>query len=143
MKNIKKNVMVNTIMDRFTDFSMQDIKEVLAALNTTQEGLNSAEAELRLEMHGTNQIAHEKAAPWLVQLLKAFFNPFIGVLIFLAGISLVMDVLLAAPEDRSWKTVIVITIMVTISGLLRFIQEYRSNREAEGIGSYNSLHPSE
>lgn len=133
MKNIKKNVMVNTIMNRFTDFSMQDIKEVLAALNTTQEGLNSVEAELRLEMHGTNQIAHEKAAPWLVQLLRAFFNPFIGVLIFLAGISLVMDVLLAAPEDRSWKTVIVITIMVTISGLLRFIQEYRSNREAEKL----------
>lgn len=133
MKKNKKNVLTNTIVDRLTDFSTQDIKDVFAALNTTQEGLDSEEAELRLEIHGTNQIAHEKAAPWFVQLIKAFINPFIGVLIFLAGVSLVMDVILAAPEDRSWRSVIVITILVTISGLLRFIQEYRSSKEAEKL----------
>ncbi|MDI6602391.1 MAG: magnesium-translocating P-type ATPase [Thermoanaerobacteraceae bacterium] len=133
MKKNKKNVLTNTIIDRLTDFSMQDIKEVFTTLNTTQEGLDSVEAELRLEMHGTNQIVHERIDPWFVQLIKAFINPFIGVLIFLAGVSLVMDVILAAPEDRSWRTVIVITVMVTISGLLRFIQEYRSNKEAEKL----------
>lgn len=133
MKNIKKNVLTNNIMDKLTDFSTQDIKEVFIALNTTQEGLDSVEAELRLDMYGTNQIAHERTDPWFVQLLKAFINPFIGVLIFLAGVSLVMDVILAAPEDRSWSTAIVITTMVTISGLLRFIQEFRSSKASEKL----------
>ncbi|NSW92199.1 MAG: magnesium-translocating P-type ATPase [Firmicutes bacterium] len=133
MKKNKKNALTNTIMDRLIEFSTKDIKEVFATLNTTLEGLDSVEAELRLEMHGTNQIVHEKAAPWFVQLIKAFINPFIGVLIFLAGVSLVMDVILAAPENRSWRTVIVITTMVTISGLLRFFQEFRSNKEAEKL----------
>ncbi|MCX7843733.1 MAG: magnesium-translocating P-type ATPase [Clostridia bacterium] len=133
MKNIKKNVLTSTIMNKLIDFSIQDIKETFAALNTAPEGLDSAEAELRLEMHGTNEIADEKAAPWFVQLIKAFINPFIGVLIFLAGVSLVMDVILAAPGEKDWTAVIVITVMVTISGILRFFQEYRSNIEAEKL----------
>lgn len=133
MKSNKKNMSTNNIMEMLTDFSVKDIKTVLNKLNTTFEGLDSAESELRLETYGSNQIAHEKTAPWFVQLIKAFLNPFIGVLIFLAGISLIMDVILAAPEDRSWRTVIVITIMVTISGMLRFIQEFRSSKEAEKL----------
>lgn len=134
MKKItKKNGFANTIMAALIDFSAQDIKEVFAALNTAQEGLLSAEAELRLETQGLNEIMHEKADRWFVQLFKAFINPFIGVLIFLAGVSLLMDVILATPENRTWKTVTVISVMVTISGLLRFVQEYRSNKEAEKL----------
>lgn len=120
-------------MDKFVDFSTQNIKEVFATLDTTQEGLNTEEAEQRLEMYGTNEIAHERTEPWFVQLIKAFVNPFIIVLILLAGVSLVMDVILAAPEDRSLTSVIVITVMVTISGLVHFIQEYRSSKEAEKL----------
>lgn len=50
-------------------------------------------------------------------------------------ISVVTDIILPAPGDRSFRTVIVITTMVTISGLLRFIQETRSNNAAENLKS--------
>jgi Mg2+-importing ATPase len=46
-----------------------------------------------------------------------------------------MDVVLAAPEDRDYKTVIVIMVMVTLSTLIRFFQEYRSNVAAEKLKS--------
>lgn len=95
--------------------------------------MSAGEAALRLETCGPNKIAQEKVTPWYVQLIRVFFNPFIAVLLFLAGISLVMDVILAAPRDRSWRTVVVITVMVTVSGMLRFFQEYRSNQEAEQL----------
>lgn len=133
MKKNKKNVLTNNIMDRLTGFSTQNINDVFTALNTKQEGLESVEAELRLDMYGTNQIAHEKAASWFVQLIKAFINPFSGILVFLSGVSLVTDVILAAPEDRSWRTVIVIMSMVILSGLTKFVQEYRSNKAAEKL----------
>jgi Mg2+-importing ATPase len=132
-ENSITNNNANNIVDRLAEFSGRDIRSVFRRLNTAREGLDSVEAGLRLEVYGQNEIAAEKPTPWFIQLVKAFINPFIGILIFLAGVSLVMDVLLAAPEDRSWRTVFVITAMVTISGMLRFIQEFRSNKEAEKL----------
>ena len=120
-------------MERLTDFARQDKKGVFSWLNTSETGLDSFEAGLRLEVYGPNQIATEKPKSWLVQLIEAFINPFSGILFFLAGISFVTDVMLAAPENRSWRTIIVITAMVLLSGMVRFIQEYRSSKEAEKL----------
>lgn len=64
-------------------------------------------------------------------MFKAFINPFILVLLVLAGVSLITDVILVAPEDRSFTTVIVVGVMVTISGLLKFSEEFKSNKAAE------------
>ncbi len=133
MKNKKKNLTNQMILEKMSDFSRKDSTGVLNILQVKPEGLSTEEAELRLETFGLNKIVHEKKTPWYIQLIQAFFNPFIMVLIFLAGISLVMDVILATPEDQSWRTVIVIAVMVTVSGMLRFFQEYRSNKEAEKL----------
>ncbi len=85
------------------------------------------------EKWGLNRVEHEKPISWYIQLIKAFINPFILVLLVLAGVSLITDVILAAPEDRSFITVIVVSIMVTISGLLKFFQEFKSNKAAEKL----------
>ncbi len=39
----------------------------------------------------------------------------------------------AAPEDRSFRTIIVLITMVLLSTLLRFWQEFRSNKAAEEL----------
>jgi Mg2+-importing ATPase len=106
---------------------------LLRELGTGMEGLSMGETELRLEKYGLNEVAGDKPDPWFVQLLKAFINPFIAVLLSLAIISLVVDVILATPQERSWGTVAVIAIMVAISGLLSFYQEFRSNKAAEQL----------
>src|ERR1700676_4204866 len=72
---------------------------------------------------------------WYIQFLQGFINPFIGVLFVIALISLITDVLLAAPGDRDYKTVMVVAIMVLLSTLLRFWQEFRSNKAAEQLKS--------
>jgi Mg2+-importing ATPase len=86
-------------------------------------------------LYGLNEVAHEKAPAWYIQLFQAFLNPFIGILIVLAIVSLITDVLLAQPGDRDYKTVIVVSIMVMLSSLLRFWQEFRSNKAAEELKS--------
>lgn len=133
MKIRKINDNSDIIMDKLSNFAKQDIHTVFSRLNTSSGGLDSFEAELRFKVYGSNQIATEKPLHWFIQLLKAFGNPFSFVLIFLAGISYVMDVALASPADRSWRTIIVIGAMVTLSGVVRFIQEYRSGKEAEKL----------
>ena len=94
---------------------------VLERLDTTRHGLTTSAAERRRDEIGLNEIAHEKEPAWYIQLAHAFINPFIGVLAVLGVVSyLTGDV----------KAVIVISVMVTISALLRFVQEFRSNRAA-------------
>ena len=133
MKNRSVNDTTGTIMGKLVEFAGLDANMVFSKLNTSPKGLDNFEAGLRLEVYGPNQIAAEKPTHWFIQLLKAFGNPFSGILIFLAGISFVMDVMLAAPENRSWRTIIVIVVMVTLSGVVRFIQEFRSGKEAEKL----------
>lgn len=102
-------------------------------LDSQEGGLTTAQVQARQRVFGLNEIAHEKAPAWYRQFLQAFINPFIGVLIVIATISFIMDVFLAAPGDKDYKTVIVVGVMVMLSSILRFWQEYRSNRAAEKL----------
>lgn len=106
--------------------SRNDIKATLLGVKANAEGLTETEARLRLAENGPNETAHEKAPHWARQLLGAFSNPFIIVLAILAGISLVLD-----PTDL--KAPIIIGIMITLSVILRFWQEFRSSRAAEAL----------
>ena len=109
--------------------------EYLNLLESRDTGLNEEEVDEKLTRFGANEVLHEQAPAWYMQLLSAFANPFIVVLLVLATISFFMDVLLQEPANRDYKTVIVITIMVLLSSFLRFIQEYRSNAAAEKLKS--------
>ncbi len=104
-------------------------------LQSAPEGLTDEQVAEKKKDAGLNEVHHEKAASWYRQLGEAFVNPFIGILVVIAAISLIMDVLLAAPGEADYKTVIVVSVMVILSVLLRFIQEFRSNRAAEQLKS--------
>jgi P-type Mg2+ transporter len=108
-------------------------EEALKQLETTRSGLSEEHVEARQEQYGLNEVTHEKPPTWYQQLLRAFITPFNGVLFAVSVVSLFSDVIFAAPEDRSYRTIIVLTAMVLLSTLLRFWQEYRSNRAAEEL----------
>ncbi len=110
-----------------------DNAQVLDFLQTSTQGLTPEAVERSRALHGLNEVAHEKPPTWYMQLGEAFINPFIGVLIFLGCVSLVTDVILAAPGNRSYKTIIVLSTMVGISVVLRFWQEFRSTQAAEKL----------
>ena len=115
--------------------SGQGKENYLFALQSHELGLSPAEVKDRLHTYGLNEVAHEKAPKWYVQFFEAFLNPFIGVLVVLSIISLITDVIIQAPADRDYTTVIVISIMVMLSAMLRFVQEFRSNQAAEKLKS--------
>lgn len=106
-----------------------------AMLTSSKEGLGPSNVSDKRKTFGLNEIEHGKAPAWYVQLFQAFLNPFIGVLVSLAVISFIMDVWLAKAPDRDYKTVIVVGVMVILSSLLRFWQEFSSNRAAEQLKS--------
>lgn len=108
--------------------STQEITTTYAYFNTSRGGLTTEEVENRESKYGKNIIPNERAETWFVMLVKTFINPFIGILMCLALLSFIMDVLMAAPEEREWVTVVIITTMVTLSAILRFSQEWKSGK---------------
>ncbi|WP_080426630.1 magnesium-translocating P-type ATPase [Burkholderia ubonensis] len=109
------------------------LDDTLKALRTSTRGLTYEQAADRLQLDGPNEIAHDKPPHWTRQLLMSFHNPFVYVLLVLAAISFCTDVWFAAPGDRDYVGMTILLTMVTISALLRFVQEFRSLRAAEKL----------
>src|SRR5271169_4013954 len=107
--------------------------DALTQLDAARTGLTPEQVEERLERYGPNEVTHEKPPTWYVQLFHAFLTPFNGVLFAVSVVSLFSDVIFAAPEDRTFRTIIVLISMVLLSTLLRFWQEFRSNKAAEEL----------
>lgn len=107
--------------------------EILETMGTTIHGLDAEQVEVRLEKYGRNEVHHEKNSSWVKQLADACINPFIGILIFIAIVSTIIDVWLPKVDDRDYSTVIMVCVMVTVSVAMKFIQEYRSSRAAERL----------
>ncbi|MGN6328613.1 MAG: magnesium-translocating P-type ATPase, partial [Rhodanobacter sp.] len=99
---------------------------LLHALDTTHGGLDETQIRARLHRDGPNEVAHEKPPHWARQLLRAFMNPFIVVLLVLAGVQLFTD-----RADLTGPAII--AVMVAISVALGFSQEYRSSRAADSL----------
>jgi Mg2+-importing ATPase len=111
--------------ERLVAIGAAPVTTALQSVDASRDGLTRAEAALRLERHGPNTVAQERAPRWFVQLAKAYANPFIAVLVFLAAVMYWQD-----PADPG---VVILGVMVGISGLLRFWQEYRSGRAADAL----------
>ena len=109
--------------------------ELFQQLGSNEAGLREEAVEEKRAVSGLNDVTHDKAPAWYVQLFQAFIDPFIGVLMLIAIVSFITDVMMAGPGDRDYKTVMVVTILIVLSSLIRFWQEYRSNIAAEELKS--------
>ncbi|MGC8864597.1 MAG: magnesium-translocating P-type ATPase [Bacteroidales bacterium] len=121
------------IGDALKRFAALSKEQVLEELDSDFSGLTAEQVESRLREFGANTVKQEEAPSWFRQLLSAFINPFIGILVLIALVSFIIDVLLVSPEERDYKTIGVVSVMVFISVILRFVQEYRSNLAAQKL----------
>ncbi len=115
----------------------QSQDHTLAHLNTQRQGLTREEAAARLAQYGPNQVASDRAPAALIQLFQAFNNPFIWILMVLAVISVFTDYVmpLRRGEETDLTGATIMLVMISLSGLLRFWQEYRTNKATEALKS--------
>lgn len=111
----------------------QPLVNVFSYFETNGNGLAEAEVEERRERYGINEVVHERKKRPIVIFMRTFINPFIGVLTALAVISLVIDVIMAPPAEKEWTGVIIITSMVMISAIMRFVQELKSSEATSAL----------
>lgn len=114
--------------------------DVLAYTSSNDAGLQEVQVYEHRKRWGSNNIAHKQKIPVSKRLAEAFINPFTAILFCLASVSTVNDIIFplfglfgATPQDFNCVSVVIIVSMVTISGLLRFVQETKSSRAAEKL----------
>lgn len=100
------------------------VDETLKKLNSTKNGLTTAEAQKRVLEHGKNELVEEeKTGP-----LRLFIGQFIDILILILIIAAV-----AAYSVGDTLDAIVILIVVLINAIVGFIQEYRAEKAMEKL----------
>jgi len=104
--------------------SHDPLAAVFETLGTSTDGLSEAEVSGRRKTCGPNTVAHERITPWPRMLLNNFKNPFILVLVVLGVVSY-------ATGDL--RGTLVVSVMVAVSVVMRFMQEFRSSRAAEAL----------
>lgn len=96
----------------------------LARLDSTLDGLLDRQARERLGRYGPNEVAHEKHKSPMRRLLELFFTPLSVLLLGLAAVNY---------ATGEVKGAVVISLMVVLSSLLSFMQEFRSSKAAERL----------
>lgn len=127
---IKKNYGSDAVSERLLYASAHEAGQLYSKFGSGEHGLSEALVESAGETYGRNIVSHGRTQSWLQRICKAFVNPFTAILFVLAIVSFFTDIVWAAPGERNYVTVIIITAMVMISGLLRLVQETRSGNAA-------------
>lgn len=129
---MKKSILKNT-NDRLKWAMAATKEEILSTLNTSFEGYDQNLVLDMREKFGRNSITEQKKVSTFKKFIEAFVNPFTIILFILAFVSFVTDISLAEPGEKEFTGVIIISTMVLVSGLLRFIQEKRSSNAVEKL----------
>ena len=110
-------------------FYCEDREKVLQEVNSTAEGLTSAEAAKRLEANGKNKLAAAKGKSIVRRFLEQLADPMIIILLVAALISGV----LAVVENEGFTDVIIILAVVIINAVLGVYQESKAEKAIEAL----------
>ena len=132
-KVIKEEVKNNQSINNLLNVSKLREEEVLTQYKNNYSGYNVKEVEASREIYGENKISHKKDDSITKRLIEAFINPFTIILLVLAIISFFTDIIMAEAGNQDATSVIIVISMVLVSGILRFIQDTKSNKAAEKL----------
>lgn len=96
-----------------------------------KEGLNEEQIKENINRYGLNQVKGTKPKKWYNYFFESLFSPFNSILLGIILILFYTDVYL--PKKPSYANIIVIAVLVVVSTLLEFFEEYKSNKAAEKL----------
>ncbi len=124
---------VRAAQERLREAAAHTPEDVYALLGTRQRGLSAEEVESARVRYGDNAVRRERQAGVFRRLFEAFISPFTAILLVLAAVSTLTDIIFAEPGAKDPTTVVIITVMVAFSGVLRYVQETRSGNAAQAL----------
>jgi Ca2+-transporting ATPase len=103
------------------------ISELDKQLDSTEEGLTSLEAELRLSKYGKNELKDDSNR---FRILKIIWNQISDFMIIILVIAAVISGFASDLTDT-----IIILLIILVNGLVGFIQEYRAEKALDALKS--------
>ena len=116
------------LMLQLMEFSQMELKDLMKLFGSSEQGIAEPHVE-ELQEERFNEISHEKPPRWYLMLLKNFYNPFVGLLVALGIASYFLD-------DIPGMYVLIVMILVSV--LMRFVQEFRSSVAAEKLKRWSN-----
>ena len=113
--------------------SILSVEDTKKKWDCTDHGLNQSQVLDHREKYGRNVLSKKAKKPAWQQFLLSFVSPFTFVLIAIACVSAFTDIITAAPEERNPFTVILISLIILLSGVIRFIQERKSGNATDAL----------
>ncbi len=101
-------------------------EEAGAKLASGSQGLSSAEAANRLRTYGPNLLRTTKRVTPFKLFLSQFNSPIIIILLFATALSAFL---------QDWLDALIILVIILVSAVLSFVQEYSANNAAEKLRS--------
>jgi Ca2+-transporting ATPase len=102
----------------------EGVADVLARLESSEDGLTSEQVAQRLALHGPNVLPHSAGDGPLKILWRQINNPLIWVLLVSAAVAIA----LGKPTDG-----LVVLAVVVINSIIGFVQEHRASRAIEAL----------
>jgi P-type E1-E2 ATPase len=96
-----------------------DLAEIFYTLRSRADGLSSKEAKQKLDQYGLNEITAQKKRTTFNIFISQFANPLVLILLVATLISGLLG---------EWTSAVIITLMILLSAILSFIQEYHSEK---------------
>src|ERR1035437_9643106 len=106
------------------NFWSSNVNEILNRFQITDRGLTSEEAKKRLLQYGSNRLKPIKKSDAFTLFISQFKSPIILILLLATGLSLILLNFIDAS---------IIFIIVIISGLLGFWQEYSASNAVQKL----------
>ena len=111
---------------------LHSVDEVFEAVNSSMEGLSSAEAEKRLAENGKNKLAEAKKVSMFSRFIDQLKDPMIIILLVAAVISAATEMIehggFVTPTDS-----IIILVVVLINAILGVVQESKAEKAVEAL----------
>ena len=128
MQNTKDVIDINKL---YGEQCLTDKEEFLKKFEIDENGLTENEVDQNLKKYGKNEVKQAKPKKWYHYFSQSLFSPFNSILLGIVLILFYTDVFL--PENPSFANIIVIIVLVVVSTLLEFTEEYKSNKAAQKL----------
>jgi Mg2+-importing ATPase len=122
--SIKSSVESDIVKNRLIDASYSRETDLINKLNSSLIGLSTLQVEQNQNLYGLNEIERHEDLTWWRHLWLCYKNPFNLLLTLL-------DIFFIITNDM--RGMVVISSMIIISTVLRFVQERKSNAAADKL----------
>ncbi|MFB6123906.1 MAG: cation-translocating P-type ATPase [Haloferacaceae archaeon] len=109
---------------------------VVDALDSSEDGLSTAEVERRLDADGPNEIVHEERASPFDLFVSQFRDALVYLLVLAALLSLAVGLL--PGTDPHYVDAALILLILLANGVFGFVQDYRAERSMAALRELSS-----